>query len=51
MREEGLPGVATSQELGPQVNNKAPKSKAKPKAKGKAKATGEEKGRQTKLKF
>ena len=43
--------ATTDKPLGPQVNNKAPKSKAKPKAKGKAKVTSEEKGRQTMLKF
>ena len=43
--------ATTDKPIGPQVHNKAPKSKAKPKAKGKAKVTSEEKGRQTKLKF
>ena len=49
--ENPLDPAATDKPLGPQVNNEAPKSKAKPKAKGRAKATSEEKGRQTKLKF
>ena len=49
--ENPLDPATTDKPLGPQVNNEAPKSKAKPKAKGKAKATSEEKGRQTKLKF